>query len=41
MPLCGLSGATTITSPILLAMAISFLIPGAVTPSSFVTVNMF
>jgi hypothetical protein len=37
MPLCGLSGATTTTSPILFITLIKVLIPGAVIPSSLVT----
>ena len=37
MALCGLSGATTTTSPISLITAISARIPGAVMPSSLVT----
>jgi len=34
---CGLSGATTITSPISFIADINVLIPGAEIPSSFVT----
>ena len=37
IPDCGLSGATTITSPISLITDIKVLIPGAFIPSSFVT----
>jgi hypothetical protein len=37
MPDCGLSGATTTTLPNSRAIFISALMPGASTPSSFVT----
>ena len=37
IPDCGLSGATTITSPMFLTTDIKVLIPGAFIPSSFVT----
>jgi methyl-accepting chemotaxis protein len=37
MALCGLSGATTTTSPIVCITEIKVLIPGAVIPSSLVT----
>ena len=37
MPLCGLSGATTTTSPIVFITSIRVLIPEALMPSSLVT----